>query len=132
MCHFDNARHAGFQHRGFGRFSRQFNPWASNIPVNVREKKDWYEIFVYAPGLSKDAFQVSLNGDALSIRFNPSDATGKEQWLHQEYVQAPFERQFLLHGKVDTSGITARYQEGVLELTLPKLPGSEGVDISVA
>ena len=142
MCHFNNARMSGHSSRGFGaaqpnwgHFAKHFGGWQRDhqgrVPVNVRERKDWYEIFVYAPGRSKDAFQVNINDDVLSVRFQSADASDGDNWLHREYGNPSFERQFLLNGKVDTSGITARYNEGVLELTLPKLPGSEGQAIAV-
>lgn len=140
MCNFNNARSTGWQNRGFGaaqhggfgRFARHFGGWQQSAPVNVREGKDWYEIFLYAPGLSKDAFQVNIAGEVLSVRFQPAEGMGQQNWLHHEYARQPFERQFNLHGKVDTTGISARYTDGVLELTLPKLPGSAGQDIAVA
>ena len=128
MCHSNNARTSGFQQpHGFGRFAGRFGEWpghfsapTANVPVNVRERGDWYEIFVYAPGLSRDAFQVNVTDEVLNIRFQPAAESREaaENWLHREYARGPFERQFLLHGKVDTSAIAARYADGVLELTL--------------
>jgi HSP20 family protein len=142
MCRFDSARMAGFQQRGYGYAHPRFGHFAkhfaegragfSNTPVNVRERRDWYEIFIYAPGLNKDAFQVSVSADVLSVRFTPAETFEQDTWLHQEYQRTSFERHFALHGKVDTDSITARYTDGVLELTLPKLPGTEGQSIAVA
>lgn len=146
MCHYSGASFKrGFysrgydaaQHTGFGQWARHFGAWqnqnTASVPVNLLEKKDWYELSVYAPGLSKDAFQVNVADDMLTIRFehnDPEPASG--QWLHREYPRMPFERRFQLNGKVDTTSITARYTDGVLELTLPKTTGSIGQDITIA
>ncbi|MFN4255884.1 MAG: Hsp20/alpha crystallin family protein [Saprospiraceae bacterium] len=144
MCYAHNARTSGFQHGrfgghahpGWGRFAKHFGGWpggSASIPVNIRESQDWYEIFVFAPGLNKDAFQVNVSGDVLTVRSQvENDAATRENWLHREHPQAPFERQFLLNGKVDTDAIAARYTDGVLVLTLPKLPGAAGQNVSVA
>ncbi len=137
MCHFNNSHKFRDQpSRGYGAAHAGFNPYrwqtgAARVPVNIRESKDWYELFVYAPGLSKDAFQVNLSGEVLSIKVGATAPGNEDNWLHYEYAKTGFERQFMLHGKVDTSAITARYTDGVLELTLPKLPGSEGKEITI-
>lgn len=144
MCHSNNARTSGFQrggfgrhnHPGFGRFAKHFGGWQSGFgqpPINIRDAQDWYEIFVFAPGLNKDAFEVNVSGDVLTVRSQvENDTAGRENWLHREHPQAPFERQFLLNGKVDTDAIAARYTDGVLVLTLPKLPSAAGQNVSVA
>ncbi len=145
MCQFNNARMSGYNMRGpgaahqhgFGRFARHFaGGWqdhSGQVPVNVRETIEAYEIFVYAPGLSKEAFQVGVTDDVLHIRFQADNKeAANENWLHREYNRTSFERQFLLNGKVDTTAINARYTDGVLQLTLPKLPGAPEQQISVA
>jgi HSP20 family protein len=138
MCHSNNSqRYRDHQSRGYGAAHAGFNPfrWQANatrVPVNIRESKDWYELFVYAPGLTKDAFQVNLSSDVLSIKVAAKEQGGQENWLHYEYPRNGFERQFSLNGKVDTSAITARYTDGVLELTLPKLPGTEAQEITIS
>ncbi|HND88701.1 MAG TPA: Hsp20/alpha crystallin family protein [Saprospiraceae bacterium] len=141
--------HSASQCRGrygqsYAHASSAFGPWARHFaekraaffaaPVNLREKKDWYELYLYAPGLNKDAFEVQVSDDVLSIRFKAQDGQQSEgaDWLFREYADRSFERRFQLNGKVDTSGISARYTDGVLELTLPKTPGATGQSIAVA
>ena len=142
MCYHQNAAAArGFHqgrfgaghHHGFGRWARHFEGGAAQGPVNIKESKDWYELFVYAPGLNKDAFQINVSDDILSIRFQGSESgQNSSKWLFQEFSNTGFERRFALNGKVDTASITARYVDGVLELTLPKMPGTEGQTVTVA
>lgn len=140
MCHFHQAWHSGAQHPHFrqrmNRFAQHAGAWfdrSAQAPVNIVEKKDWYEMYVFAPGLNKDAFEVAVQDDVLSVRFKQAGAgDNAENWVHREFQRDSFERSFRLNGKVDTASITARYTDGVLELTLPKLPGTEGQTVAVA
>lgn len=125
---------AQFGHQGhFGRYFEGYQQ-QQQTPVNIRETADYYELFVFAPGLSKDAFNVNISDDMLVISAVPGneDATGRSKWMHQEYQRGGFERRFQLHNKIETAGITARYTDGVLELMLPKAPGTSAKDIAVA
>lgn len=127
----DAAQHGGF-HGRFGRHARSGN--AKSAPVNIREAADYYELYLFAPGLTKDAFSLQVSDDVLTIRVLAGDdeAAGRTGWIHREYGRGGFERQFLLNSKIDTTGITAHYVDGVLELMLPKLPGTAAQDIPIA
>lgn len=147
MYHEHQARQERGQWRGCGawknaghfanaaRFGRYFeNRQQAQTPVNIRETADYYELFVFAPGLSKDAFNVSISDDVLIISAvaGNDEAGARSEWLHHEYQRGGFERRFQLNNKIDTQGITARYNDGVLELTLPKAPGTSAQEIAVA
>lgn len=120
------------QQYGHGRFGGHRG--ASKVAINIRETADFYELFVFAPGLTKDAFTLSVSDEVLTIASvqGHDEPNNQSKWLHQEYQRGGFERQFQLNGKVDTDGITARYVDGVLEVTLPKLPGTAAQEIPVA
>ena len=118
-----------------GRFGRHFEGrQEAKTPVNIRETADFYELFVFAPGLSKDAFNVTIADDVLIISAvaGNDETAAKSQWMHHEYQRGGFERRFQLNNKIETEGITARYTDGVLELTLPKAPGTSAQEIAVA
>lgn len=128
MCH-HHAAHRGHsaawsRHQGgFGPWSRHFNQ--SSVPVNVRESNEVYEIQVFAPGLDKLAFNIQVIGDKLSIRCEKAEIPPLkpgERWLREEYRLSGFERQFQLSDQVDTTDIRARYEDGILRVTVPKLP----------
>lgn len=145
MCYSSSASCGrGRYGQSFAHHASGFGPWARHFaekraaffsaPANLREKKDWYELYLYAPGLNKDAFEVQVTDEVLTIRFRGKETQPGEgaEWLFREYADRSFERRFQLNGKVDTSGITARYTDGVLELILPKNPAAVGQDIAVA
>jgi len=88
-------------------------------PANVRELDDQYELYLFAPGYEKGDFIIALIDERLSISVKDKKQDVGE-WKRQEFVQHEFVRQFELSEKVDKSAITAKYENGVLMLSLPK------------
>ncbi len=93
------------------------------VPVNIKETEGNYELHVIAPGLKKEDFKIAVDKNLLTISFeqkeeNKEEAEGK--WLKSEYRMRAFKRNFTMNEKVDTAKITARYNEGVLNVALPK------------
>jgi len=102
------------------RFASSFN----TPPVNVRELDDKYELHLFAPGLEKSDFVISVADQVLSISV---DAKNSDQgnWKRIEHVFKGFDRKFELNEKIDTAAITAKYENGVLVVSLTKLEGFE-------
>lgn len=98
----------------------------SMAPVNVEELDDKYELHVFAAGYSKSDFDLQIKNDTLII-----SAKGKEQSksetrnLRREFLADGFERQFILKEDVDKDALDAKYKDGILKITLPKLAGFE-------
>ena len=96
--------------------------------VNVQELDDRYELFVYAAGYAKEDFKVDLTDDTLIIA--ASSTTENEtnyNWRRQEFRPRTFERQFELNDKIDKDAIEAKYENGILKVTLAKKEGFETV-----
>lgn len=123
--------------RGFcgNRFGRKFGGGQANwmkhfgdmfsnrVPVNIEEDDVAYHLYLYAPGLNKEAFKISVKDDVLRIAYEApeqSDKSGK--YAHREYGMASFERLFQLSNKVLTDHINAAYTEGILKVSLPRNP----------
>ena len=96
-------------------------------PVNVEEYDDHYEIDLFAAGYTKEEFNVSVKDDTLIISVKKEDAEGNTETYFGRSTFKPgnFERQFILNEKINKEGINAKYEEGVLKVTLPKNEGSE-------
>lgn len=103
------------------RFKAAFN----SPPVNVEEDDDKYILHLYAPGYEKSDFLIATIDKTLKISVEKIENEEKTQWRRQEYAPKGFTRQFELNDKVDTSAITAKYENGVLIVSLPKLEGFE-------
>jgi len=106
-------------------------------PVNVQELDDRYEIFLVAPGLIREDFNISLVENIMTIAVDKKESTEKEElgnWKRKEFSAGGFQRKFELNKKIDLDTIKAKYEDGILQVTLPKLEGEETVrkDILVA
>ena len=96
-----------------------FNTGYNYPPANVRELDDKYELYLFAPGYEKSDFIIALIDDRLSISVKEKPQEEGE-WKRQEFVQHEFVRQFELSEKVNKTAIEAKYENGVLMLSLPK------------
>ena len=119
-------QHRSNQYGGCGMHPRK-RAWRSKFdasfnypPANVREMDDKYELYLYAPGYEKSDFIIALIDDRLSI--SVKEMKQKEgNWRRQEFAQREFVREFALSEQVDKSAIVAKYENGVLILSIPKL-----------
>jgi len=96
----------------------------SRLPVNIRQFDNHYEIQFAAPGLSRDAFNIRLEGMTLTVSLEQkaqedAEASSSANWITQEFQPQTSSRIFTLDDTIDTSAIGARYQEGILYLSLP-------------
>lgn len=91
-------------------------------PVNIVEKKDHYHIQLAAPGLEKADFTIKLDGKLLTISSEKKEAqaTENEKMIRKEFSQRSFKRSFTVDENIDASGISAKYEKGILLLDLPK------------
>ena len=104
-----------------------FNNSASNTTIpalNLRETNEEYLVELAAPGLSKEDFKVDLEGNRLSIssefRSEPEDQQNGK-YTSREFSYQSFKRTLLLpDGLVNEDGINARYENGLLYITIPK------------
>jgi|APIni6443716594_1056825.scaffolds.fasta_scaffold109785_2 HSP20 family protein len=91
--------------------------------VNIKENEDSFMIEVAAPGLTKDDFKVNLDQNRLTISSEKSEEKNEteEKYTRREFSYQSFQRSFTLpEGTVDGDKIAARYNDGILQVTLPK------------
>ncbi|MCE3281960.1 MAG: Hsp20/alpha crystallin family protein [Chitinophagaceae bacterium] len=91
-------------------------------PVNIQETNDAYQLELVAPGLKKEAFKISLDKGVLSISYeHRQEEDTKDVKTHRkEFRSSSFKRSFTVDEKVNTEGIEAKYEDGILKLLLPK------------
>jgi len=98
-------------------------PSDTRVPVNIVETDTTYEVQVVAPGLKKEDFQLAFTGDTLTVSFEHNDQKmegDQRKWIRREYRSASFSRSFTVDSTVDVEKANARYDNGILSLTLPK------------
>ena len=91
-------------------------------PANIVEKADLYKIELAAPGMQKADFNVKLDGKILTISAEKKAETTSEneKMIRKEFGYKAFKRSFTLDEKIDATNITAKYENGILNLELPK------------
>lgn len=100
-----------------------FPDWRSTVPaVNISEDQNNYMLSLAAPGMKKDDFKVDLEGDTLTIHAEKESEkeNSSRRFTRREYEYRSFSRSFTLPEGVDKEKIDARYENGVLQLTLTK------------
>lgn len=99
----------------------------ATVPVNIRESGAAIEMEFIAPGLRKEDFKVRVNGDRLTISLeHDHQSTGEHDgWLRREYTASAFSRSFRLDESFNTQGISARYTDGILHVSLPRKEGAQ-------
>ena len=88
--------------------------------VNIFENKDGYVLEAEMPGVNKDGLEITLEGAELAITGHRNAETPPGQALFRERRAVDFRRVFELDPAIDTSRISARMDQGILTLTLPK------------
>lgn len=87
--------------------------------VDVHETEEEYLVKVDVPGVKADDVNVEVNDNVLSISGSRgADETGQAQLVERPY--GSFVRTLTLPQGVDSDSIEAGYQDGVLELRIPK------------
>lgn len=82
-------------------------------------------MLVFAPGRIKEHFKLGVEGMELKISYTPPEGFPRPDWIQREYSRGGFVRTFTLDETIDATNITAKYVDGVLEVSLPLIPGKE-------
>lgn len=90
--------------------------------VDILEEEKSFEIHVAVPGMNKDDFKIDLNDNYLTISGERKNSREKkENNFHSVEIQyGTFSRSFTLPENVDGNGISAKYVDGILEVSIPK------------
>jgi HSP20 family protein len=121
-----------FMMRPILRGGMEFEP---QIKMDVKEADGKYMVNAEIPGVNKDDIHVTIDGNRVSIsaevRQEKEEKEG-ERVIRSERSYGMATRSFSLDNEVDESKVQAKYADGVLELTLPKKPGSSRKEISIS
>lgn len=93
--------------------------------VNIYKTDSAYELLVFAPGRIKEHFHLDVNGNELTVSYTPPEGFPRPDWVLREYSRGGFKRSFALDESIDTANISAKYADGVLQVTLPVIAGKE-------
>lgn len=94
--------------------------------VNIIENDTSYQLELAAPGLQKEDFSIEMKEEKLFISFEAKNHSDKK-YIRQEYRRESFSKSFHLPKDADKSQISARYENGVLVVTIAKLSQDDTV-----
>ncbi len=100
--------------------------------VNIFENKDGYVLEAEMPGVNKDGLEITLEGNEITIIGHRQPETLKAEVLYRESRPVDYRRVFELDPAIDTSKISAKMDQGVLTLRLPKTEKVKPRKISIS
>jgi HSP20 family protein len=95
----------------------------NRIPAaNIKDNGKEYKIELAVPGMKKNDFDINLENDTLTISAEKKDVKEdeNENYTRREYSYNAFRRTFRIPDLVSPENVKARYENGVLEISLPK------------
>ncbi|PTD96868.1 heat-shock protein Hsp20 [Pseudothauera lacus] len=107
---------------------------APQMRVDVKEDNDAYQVHAELPGVRKDDIHVSIDGPVVSIsaeRKQEKEVKEGERVLRTERYFGKVSRSFQLGQDIDEARASARFNDGVLELTLPKKAAAQARRLAI-
>ena len=102
--------------------------------VDVTENENAYVVHAEIPGVKKDDINISIDGDQVAISADVKagkDVKDGERVLRSERFYGKVYRAFQLGQPVDENAAAAKYNDGILELTLPKKAAASAKRITI-
>jgi HSP20 family protein len=109
-------------------------PSPSQIKIDVKETPAAYTVAAEVPGVSKEDIHVTVEGSVVTLRaeIKQQDSQNQdEKLLRTERYYGAVARSFQLATDIDNEKSKARYENGVLTLTLPKKLALAGQRLSI-
>ncbi len=91
--------------------------------VNIKESEDGFEVEMAAPGFDKGDFKIEVNENVLTISSEvkaENEEKEGEVYTKKEFSYQSFTRSFTLPEMVDEDNISAKYENGILRISIPK------------
>ena len=98
--------------------------------VHVKEAAKEYTMEVAAPGIKKEYCRININNDgnlevAIENKLEHKEENKKEHYLRREFSYSNYQQTYILPDNVDKDKISAKVNDGVLEIKLPKFTKEE-------
>ena len=104
--------------------NRNFSDTNTTLPsVNIRENEEGFEVEVAAPGFSKEDLKIDLSNGLLTISSEKkveNETRDGENFTRREFSYQSFSRSFTLPNIVNSDKIAAKYENGILRISIPK------------
>lgn len=128
--------------RDMKQLEMQLNRWLTNHessysefpPINVWSSEDGAVVRTEIPGVEPEKVDISLVNDTVTIRGSRHEETFEEEYscTRKERRFGHFTRSLQLPFTVDGDGVKARFNDGILEIKLPRAEADKPRKISVS
>ena len=110
-----------------------FSPWAWEPAVDLYETTEGVVVLVELAGVGEGDFEIVVDGKTLVVRGQRTEprAPSRRTYYQMEIFKGPFQRSISLPVAVDANGTTASYQNGILEIVLPRRQGERAYKVKV-
>ncbi len=90
--------------------------------ANILETEEDFKIEMQVPGYSKESIRIQFENGFLSISHDEDEGEDKKSvnYVSREFCTRSFSRRFKLSDRLASEKISARYENGVLEISIPK------------
>jgi len=113
-----------FENDMFDWSNRNYSVTNTTLPsVNIKEDSEGYKVEMAAPGFTKKDFKIEINNDVLTISSEKrvgNELDEEEQFTKREFSYQSFSRSFSLPATVENDKISAKYENGILNISIPK------------
>jgi HSP20 family protein len=101
--------------------------------INIFEDDDNFYLIAELPGLKKENIDLRITGDTISISGTKEPKTREDAAIHRnERAYGEFSRSFTLPDSVKNDKIDAKYEFGILWMTLPKAEEAKSKQITIS
>ncbi len=103
-------------------FTSNFNTGITLPKVNIKETADAFMVEMAVPGVKKSDFKIDLDNKLLSISTETKEENeqNEDNYTRREFGYSSFKRTLTLPESVNEDKINASYQDGILNIHLPK------------
>jgi len=91
----------------------------NGMPMDIQRLDDHFVATFDLPGVDPGSIDVTVEGNALTVRAERSTPHEDGEWLTRERPRGSFGRRLMLGRDLDAEQLTATYRDGVLAITLP-------------
>jgi HSP20 family protein len=111
-----------------------FHPASEFPPLNLWTSPDGAIVALEVPGVASEDLDITIQRDTVTVRGNrpPEPADDRTVVQRQERAHGPFARTIVLPFRVDADNASAKFERGVVTLTLPRPEDDKPHQIKVA
>jgi HSP20 family protein len=116
---------------GYGPRTEEGGTPTQALPIDIVETDDAYELYATVAGVPEDGVEVTFDDGMLNLAVKAVPFQTQGKLIRQERPWGNWSRKLQLPKGVDSAGITAEFNNGVLAVTMPKAVKAQPLQIAI-